>query len=118
MFNLFMVMNADLSYVSPFLDEGIIPKWVIGLFMIMSNWAIFSILTAVVSDNMATVSADAAEERAAHEAELKEKDCLHILNKLFDNMDTDQSGTITQHDFKQLLDDDIRSNELQEATGM
>jgi len=118
MFNLFIVMNADLSNMTPFLNHGPECKLVMFLFTVMSNWAIFSILTAVVSDHMANVSAETSEERALHEAQEKEHMSHVILNKIFDQMDTDHSGTIKRSEFDALLEDEITSQELKEATNM
>merc|ERR1719487_1575084 len=52
MFVLFKVMNGDTDPVEPLFHEVPLSKLIFVLYMVVSSWAILSILTAVVSENM------------------------------------------------------------------
>mmetsp|Transcript_118621 Transcript_118621/g.382989 ORF Transcript_118621/g.382989 Transcript_118621/m.382989 type:complete len:623 (+) Transcript_118621:3-1871(+) len=118
MFNLFIVMNADLGPMQPLFEYDPWSKLVMFFFTVMSNWAIFSILTAVVSDHMATVSSETAEERQLLDAKRREQDSMLMLNKLFDSLDSNHDGTISHTDFNTLLDDKVRAEAFCEATNL
>ena len=49
-------MNGDQSVLEPLFDHAPLTKVIFVVFMIMTNWSILSILTAVVSENMITVT--------------------------------------------------------------
>lgn len=109
MFVLFKVMNGDTEPVEPLFHALPISKLVFVLYMVVSSWAILSILTAVVSDNMinATDAHREEENKESEEAELKLMDLrLHDrLNDIFSKMDTDKSGDLGENEFKQIMDD-------------
>ncbi|CAK8990872.1 Uncharacterized protein SCF082_LOCUS2423, partial [Durusdinium trenchii] len=52
MFVLFKVMNADAQVLDPLFEYMQISKMITAYFMILANWAILAILTAVVSENL------------------------------------------------------------------
>jgi len=121
-FNLFKVMNADLGPVEPLLAPDFpyssTARFVIMAFMIITNWAIFSILTAVVSDKMAGVSEDEDQKSAEEADKWKSVDTTVKLERIFVNLDPDGLSGITQNTFQTLLDDEKQSMELCEAAGL
>ena len=62
MFVLFLVMNGDFDSVQEILDAIPSTQLACALFMILSNWAILAIFTAVVSENMITTVEDRRRE--------------------------------------------------------
>ena len=71
MFILFLVMNGNFDSVQEILDTIPATQLACALFMILSNWAILAIFTAVVSENMITTVEDRRREQ--EEAENKDK---------------------------------------------
>ena len=71
MFILFLVMNGNFDSVQEILDTIPATQLACALFMILSNWAILAIFTAVVSENMITTVEDRRREQ--EEAESKDK---------------------------------------------
>ena len=55
-FVLFQIMNGDQSILDPLFVNAPATKFIFVAFMIITNWSILSILTAVVSENMITVT--------------------------------------------------------------
>jgi len=117
-FHLFMAMNADLGGVEPLVNKVPASRWIMMAFMIVTNWAIFSILTAVVSDNMAKVTESHDEEVEQEEERRKREENRMRLNKIFQSMDKDGSNTINKEEFNKLLSDDLQSQEMSELTGL
>ena len=62
MFILFLVMNGEFDAVEEILDTIPATQMACALFMIISNWAILAIFTAVVSENMITTVEDRRRE--------------------------------------------------------
>eukprot|EP00401_Gymnodinium_catenatum_P062746 CAMPEP_0117504104 /NCGR_PEP_ID=MMETSP0784-20121206/24676_1 /TAXON_ID=39447 /ORGANISM="" /LENGTH=631 /DNA_ID=CAMNT_0005299447 /DNA_START=86 /DNA_END=1981 /DNA_ORIENTATION=+ len=118
MFNLFMVMNADLSSMEHLFAYAPIFKYIMMLYVVVMNWAIFSILTAVVSDNMAAASQEHDKEVEEQHEQEKNEYRMASLQQLFDEMDEDRDGTITKSEFDELLADSLKSQELCDAASL
>merc|ERR1712113_642017 len=97
------VMNADLDPVEPVMQESYVFQYVIMFFMIVTNWAIFSILTAVVSDNMNSVTEESEKDSKEDEDKHMREKRRETLGDIFDKLDTDHSGDISEHKFRCLL---------------
>jgi len=91
-FNLFKVMNADMSPMSLLFKHAPLSKFVIGIFVVITNWAIFSIMTAVVSDNMARVTEATEEEAEAEKARVKQET---LVDAIFERLDRGGTGQLT-----------------------
>mmetsp|Transcript_116967 Transcript_116967/g.233095 ORF Transcript_116967/g.233095 Transcript_116967/m.233095 type:complete len:256 (+) Transcript_116967:1-768(+) len=116
-YNLFKVMNADTSGVDNLVFYEPWVKWTIMCFTIVSNWAIFSILTAVVSENMAKVTTEHEQELEAEEEEIKRQKIRVKLTKMFEHLDIDKSDHLTRNEFMMIWDDESREQEFEELTG-
>jgi len=116
-YNLFKVMNADTSGVDNLVFYEPWVKWTIMCFTVVANWAIFSILTAVVSENMAQVTTEHEKELGAEEEEHKRQQVRVKLTKMFDNLDIDKSDNLTEEEFMKIWDDEGREQEFGELTG-
>jgi len=116
-YNLFKVMNADTSGVDNLVFYEPWVKWTIMCFTIVSNWAIFSILTAVVSENMAQVTTEHEKELLAESEEFKRQQIRIKLTKMFDHLDIDKSDTMTKDEFLNIWEDESRAQEFEELTG-
>merc|ERR1719148_328870 len=88
------------------------------IFMIMANWAVLAILTAVVSDNMlsSTQRHDEAEKKQALEIERRES--IRRLRDIIQELDLNGDGTVSQAEFSRLLSSEALSAELCDATGL
>merc|ERR1719189_1583749 len=103
MFNLFKVMNCDTSGVDPLVFKTWWLRWLIIVFTIVANWAIFSILTAVVSDNMAQVTEDHETELAQERSAKKKEVITQKIGHMFEAVDADGSHTLHKEEFKAML---------------
>mmetsp|Transcript_97206 Transcript_97206/g.187365 ORF Transcript_97206/g.187365 Transcript_97206/m.187365 type:complete len:708 (-) Transcript_97206:170-2293(-) len=118
MFNLFKVMNCDTSGVDPLVFKTWWLRWLIIVFTIVANWAIFSILTAVVSDNMAQVTEDHETELAQERSAKKKEVVAERIGQMFEAVDENKSHTMDEKEFKDMLADEARAQEFEEITGI
>merc|ERR1719324_1881448 len=73
MFVLFLAMNGSTGPLQPLFVVMPGSRFFFVLYMVLCSWAILSILTAVISDNMISVG-EAAKEEAAAEVQAKQQD--------------------------------------------
>jgi hypothetical protein len=117
-FVLFNVMNGDSEVLIPLFQVMPAFQVVFMFFTVLSSWAILSILTAVVSENMIR----SAEE---HRAEVQEKDAdrkeamsrEHLAN-LFTQVDTDNDGYLSEAHYMAMLQDKRLIKDLTRSTGI
>jgi len=114
-FNLFKVMNADMSPMEDLFVFLPATKFIFMFYVVVTNWAIFSILTAVVSDHMARVT-----EKTEEEAEAEKMRGIHeeLVQDIFEKLDHDGSGDVKEEDFRRLINDDAECAELCEKSGL
>lgn len=117
-FNLFKAMNGDLSGVDPLLRAVTNSRWVMMAFMIIMNWAIFSILTAVVSDNMALVTQEHELKQRQEEEMKRQAERAGKMERIFQRIDADGNGSVDFQEFYSLLQDDASAKELSNSTGL
>lgn len=100
MFVLFNVMNGeDVEGMDPLLEEMPFMKVVIMCFTIVSTWAILSILTAVVSENMIQATMQHREEEEEEEKTEKAHKSIVTLSEIFEMADSNQDGTLLRSEF-------------------
>mmetsp|Transcript_30031 Transcript_30031/g.54811 ORF Transcript_30031/g.54811 Transcript_30031/m.54811 type:complete len:192 (-) Transcript_30031:60-635(-) len=87
-------------------------------FMVVSNWAILAVLTAVVSDNMISTSQKANEEEEQKHHERDHEKRIRRLTALFKEIDTDGEGTINSLEWQRMLADRSLNRALCDATGL
>jgi voltage-gated sodium channel len=119
-FVLFKVMNGDQSVLEALFHDVPLMKVVFVVFIIITNWSILAIVTAVVSENMITVTEENQMERDAEEKLLKEERAVARLEEIFASLDKDGSGDLDLAEFSNLLNDKSSTarDELCEAAGM
>uniref|UniRef100_A0A7S4VGZ0 EF-hand domain-containing protein n=1 Tax=Alexandrium monilatum TaxID=311494 RepID=A0A7S4VGZ0_9DINO len=115
-FNLFKAMNADLGGMEPLLKAVPQSKYVMMAFMVVTNWAIFSILTAVVSDNMAKVTEEHTQEMERVEEATRKEVRAARLEFLFQRLDKDHDGIIDLQEFRNMLNNDVAAEEMSTIT--
>lgn len=117
-FVLFTTMNGDASKLEPLLNRIPLFKLIFSAFMIMTSWAILSILTAVVSEKMISVTEHAHEQRMAEIKRADEQRQTVRLTEIFHIIDTDDSGTVDEDEFRKMLDDPVTCENICEETEM
>lgn len=115
LFSLFELMNGDTSVIEPIKDM-IIGRILFAGFMVISNWAILAILTAVVSDQMIAASNAYQEEASAEKSQQDERENHRRLQEIFEDSDRDKSGSISKSEWVMMLDDAGTMLELSEGT--
>lgn len=118
MFVLFLAMNGDVDRLKPLMDLRPVMKLFTLTFMVISSWAILSILTAVVSENMIhTAGANSESEDELKAANLTKRSRAK-LEELFDEIDFDGSNDISESEFHVLVNDECYCALLMDATGL
>mmetsp|Transcript_862 Transcript_862/g.2364 ORF Transcript_862/g.2364 Transcript_862/m.2364 type:complete len:662 (-) Transcript_862:108-2093(-) len=121
-FDLFMAMNADIGKFEPLLQQVPLSKYAMMLFIVVTNWSIFSILTAVVCKHVSQAAEEAEGEREAEERSKHKQSKIKYLGIIFQTLDVNGSGLIDAEQFFRLLRDDTESeqlcNELCKVSGM
>jgi len=115
LFSLFKLMNGDTSVVER-VTRTPFGQLMFAAFTVLSNWAVLAILTSVVSDNMASSSAKAAQEDAELQKQTEQAMRAERILGLFRDVDSDGSGAITTEECRAMLDDRVRCDRLQDAT--
>jgi len=119
MFMLFKLMNDDQSVIQIQKDtESVYLKFMFVAFMVLSNWAILAILTSVVSDHMIASTQRAEKMDEALETEKKRERSLRMLKAVFNAMDTNSSGYLSQSEFVRALSDKQLCYALCESSGL
>jgi len=116
MFVLFKVMNGDMDPIKPLLDELPITKLVFVLYMVISSWAILSILTAVVSENMIAATDVHRLEQEREQTEWKQKHARQWLQEVFRHADSNHSGKLDEQEFMGILNDRALAQQICEQT--
>lgn len=113
MFTLFGVMNGQgWQDIEPLLDELPWTKPVFVVFTIYSSWALLSVMTGVVSDNMLEVRQ--REERKDEEVlEEREVALQKALTEIFAAADKDGSGALEKQEYLDLLGSPFHIKRLQ-----
>jgi len=114
-FNMFKAMQCDLDAFSPLFDWSPASKYIIMVYVVVTNWAIFSILTAVVTDEMAKVTNGLQEQHEVEERTHKNK---ILVAKMFDEIDKNGDGVVSKEEFEELLADKERTIEICEYSGI
>lgn len=114
---LFRVMNGDTTVMESLLTTAPL-KLLYVTFLVVSNWAVLAILTAVVSDNMITAT-EVHEKEEVHEQQVEHQaHCRGRLLTLFREIDKDGSGTLTRAEFDTMLADKELREELLDTASL
>jgi len=117
LFSLFKLMNGDTAPVAS-VSHTILGQLLFAGFMILTNWAVLAILTSVVSDNMISSSAKAAEEEKKERLELDRAARIARLSSVFAEMDSDGNRVVTEDEWHGLMQDNVLREDLCDITGL
>merc|ERR1719375_2436705 len=81
------------------------------LFIVFSSWAMLSIMTGVVSENMIVIRQQVDKDNAEND-ELQRRTFNEALYQIFHAADVDGSGSVSSEEFDQLLDDQVEMRKL------
>jgi len=117
MFLLFRVMNGDQGPIEP-LFSTLPLRFLCVTYVVVSNWAVLAILTAVVSENMITATREHEKIEEAEIASGKTEQFKKHLVGLFKELDKDGDGNLDQDEFEILLANDDNCKSLRDETGL
>jgi len=117
-FVLFLVMDGHKSLLDPLFDAWAPSKLVFMIFVMISEWAMLSILTAVVSENMINVTEARRSELELEDREDQDRDRAKKLEDVFALMDTNRDGSVELLEFERFLKDDEMRNAFCGAASM
>jgi len=117
LFSLFKLMNGDTAVVAS-VTHTVYGQLLFAGFMILSNWAVLAILTSVVSDNMISTSAKAAEEDAKERSTRERTARLTRLSSIFKEVDKGGNQEIDEAEWRGLLENEVLRDDLCDATGL
>jgi len=118
MFVLFKAMNGDTESLLPLFHALPLSKLGFVVYMVVSSWAILSILTAVVSENMIKANEQRRNELDEEREYTKVNEVREYLAQLFADADRDKNNYIGPEEFKSMMDDASTSSDLTEKTGL
>lgn len=118
MFVLFIVMNGDMGPLDDLFVDLPQSKFAFAMFIVVSNWAILAIFTAVVSENMIKTTDDRRAKEEEQMAEFKTDRSVVKLNDIFNRLDTTNDKMITKSELDRLLADEDQSAEFMDAAGL
>jgi len=103
MFTLFAIMNGqDWPELGPLLDKFPITKLVFVIFTIFCSWALLSVMTGVVSDNMISVRETQEQKDDVVQGERRQR-VLQVLGEIFIAADPACTGILRADEFYSLL---------------
>ncbi|CAK9053148.1 unnamed protein product [Durusdinium trenchii] len=118
MFVLFLVMNSDFEPVQDLLSQVPVSQLFIALFIVISNWAILAIFTAVVSENMITTVENRRMKLEKDESTYRTDRSLVKLKEFFEEIKPGEHELIYTHEFTTFLNDPDKEAELCDAAGI
>jgi len=113
LFTLFGLMNSQYwREVKPIFNAlpWMKPVWVV--FTILSSWALLSVMTGVVSDNMLEVRQQQEQKDFEQEEEFR-GDLLRLIREVFTAADKDGSGVLEKQEYLELLSTPFHVRKLQ-----
>lgn len=120
LFVLFKAMNGDWEALTPLLTSpgmfGWMMKLSIVIYTIVSSWAVLSILTAVVSENMINKTEEIREEMEADEKRRRFERSQKKLEEIFDRA-SGKDGRMNEEEFDKIMNNPNLAFELREAAG-
>lgn len=115
--SLFKLMNDDQSMVAPIIDT-MGGQLLFYAFMMLSNWIMLAVLTSVVSDHMMAASRQHDQAVEKEEASKRHASAEGRLISIFQQIDTDNTGTIDSEELEMLLADANLRAELSAASSL
>eukprot|EP00927_Polykrikos_kofoidii_P000536 TRINITY_DN10193_c0_g1_i1.p1 TRINITY_DN10193_c0_g1~~TRINITY_DN10193_c0_g1_i1.p1 ORF type:complete len:1018 (-),score=200.57 TRINITY_DN10193_c0_g1_i1:485-3538(-) len=118
MFVLFKSMNGDWEALEPLFKELPLSKICFMIFTVISTWAILSILTAVVSDNMINATNEHRDTKEKEGAEDELRRSMASMLDVFQRVCEVDSVNLTEVDWNKALSEETTVFELENAAKM
>lgn len=119
MFVLFLSMNGEFEALKPLFAALPSSRGIFMLFIVISTWAILSILTAVVSDNMINTCYNNRTELEKEQQLEKERRAAVIIEEMLQRTESGRTGgALSSVDFDMILNDEDSAAEFVHATGL
>lgn len=87
-------------------------------FLVVSNWAILAILTAVVSDHMLFSTQNHDKQESLENAEIDKENRRNRMEKVFMTLDKDPNGHLSEAEFQKLMGNKELSQEICSASDL
>jgi len=117
MFALFNIMNGQsVDGMDTLLEAVPSMKFVAISFTILSSWAILSILTAVVSENMLQVTEEHRQEVEEEQKVEAETQAISTLSDIFEQADQTNNNQLSKREFDDLIADPELNQKIIDAT--
>lgn len=110
-------MNHNLTPMHPFIHAANL-RFLFVSFVVVSNWLVFSVLTAAVSDKMLSATTEHSKQDEADAQATERAAAAAVLVTLFHAMDKNNDGYIDEAEFLALLNDQGVCLELRKATNL
>merc|ERR1719469_1077087 len=111
-------MNGDWANIEPLFGVMKASEPAFMFYMIVSSWALLSILMAVVSENLLNACDTVRASDEEKEAERKTARSRIKLKELFERMDIDESGDLKRREFDKVIEDPNIAFELLDAADL
>lgn len=122
LFVFFKAMNGDWEALTPLLTYpgmfGWMMKLSIVLYTILSSWAVLSILTAVVSENMINKTNEIREEFEEEDKKQRLARSQIKLEEIFNRFDKTGDGKMNKEEFDKIVQTPNYAFEMLEAAGL
>jgi len=116
-FILFRVMTGDSTIMEPALTSKTL-QLLYATFLVMAKWMMVAVLTAVVTDNMLSMTSTFEQAEKVESLTLNKIMQHDRLLTLFNELDRDGNGSLNEAEFNSLLADKCFTEELCDASGL
>jgi voltage-gated sodium channel len=117
MFVLFMAMNGDPEWLEPAFQILPASRIMFVAYVVLSSWAILSILTAVISENMISATEKNRQEQEKEDNAVQWEKNVIRLTGVIAVADPNKNGYIERDEFYELIKDRNKAQELCDAVG-
>jgi len=99
----FLCMTGEYGALEPLFDYSEWFKLTTAFYVIVSSWAILSVLTSVVCDKMSQAQVEIQEEENNDDLEKRLEEQNKVLEEYFSDIDRDGSGVVTEEEWRGYL---------------
>jgi len=114
----FLCMTGEYGPLEPLFTFSGWFKLMVALYVIVSSWAILSVLTSVVCDKMSQAQSEIKADDDLDAQRLQLEQTKNTLHAIFKTMDADDSDVVSKQEWTTMMKDAPRKKELSNATGL